>query len=302
MVKRGDLMEMVNRKVVLFDGGLGTMLIAAGLKEGEVPEAWSLSHPDELIGIHTAYLEAGAEVVQTNTFGANRLKLSSSASGRELDVDEVNEKGVELAREAIERFGSRDRFLAGEIGPTGLFFPPVGQLTAEGAREAFKQQAQVLERAGVDIFLIETMYDLREAVEALRAVREVSSRPVAVELTFEKKAKGYFTLVGDSPEKGARVLLREGAEMVGANCTISSVDMVALVSEFRQVTDAPLIFQPNAGSPVMEHGIAVYKQRPEEFAEDIERIVRAGANAVGGCCGTNPEFICSAHDRLTSVT
>lgn len=294
---KADLAETMRRRLVLFDGGLGSMLIAAGLGEGEEPAGWNVTRPEELIEIHAAYVEAGAEVVQTNTFGANRLKLSASHAGRKLDVAEVNEKGVEVARKAMERSG-RGAFLAGEMGPTGLFFPPVGQLTPEDAREAFVEQARVLEGCGVDAFLIETMYDIREAAEALRAVREVSSRPVIVELTFEKKPRGYFTLMGDAPAAAAEALAEGGADVIGSNCTLSSVDMIGLVEEFRRVTEAPLLFQPNAGRPVVENGLPVYRQRPQEFAEDIEKIVRAGANAVGGCCGTTPEFIRAVHERI----
>jgi methionine synthase I (cobalamin-dependent) len=294
-----DIRELIRKKVVLFDGGMGSMCIAAGLEEWEIPEAWNLSNPEKIVGFHSAYLEAGAEVIQTNTFGASRLKLSSSDAGRKLDVAEVNIKGAEIGREALQRGGAGERFLAGEIGPTGMFFPPVGKLSAGEAREAFKEQAAALDSAGVDLFLIETMYDLREAVEALRAVKEVSDAPVAVELTFEKKPRGYFTLMGDTPGKAAETLVAEGADMVGANCTVSSTDMVELAGELRALTTAPLLFQPNAGRPVVQHGTAVYHQKPQEFAEDIEKMVRAGANAVGGCCGTTPTFIRAVHDRLT---
>lgn len=293
------LMEVITRKVVLFDGGMGTMLISSGLREWEVPESWNISKPDQLVEIHTAYLEAGAEVIQTNTFGANRIKLSSSDAGKELDPVEVNEKGVECARRAIDRFGAEDRFLAGEIGPTGLFYPPVGKLTDEEASKAFTEQARTLEKAGVDLFIIETMYDLREALAALKSVRRVSDRPVVIELTFEKKPRGYFTMMGDTPEKEIEAFLSEGASVMGANCTLASGDMIDLVSSFREMTDAPLVFQPNAGRPEMEHGVPAYKQHPQEFADDIEKMVRAGANAVGGCCGTNPDFIRAVHDRLT---
>ncbi len=298
-MKRVDLRDTIRKKVVLFDGGMGSMLIAAGLSRREVPETWNIHNPDKIAEIHSAYLEAGAEVIQTNTFGANRLKLESSDAGRALDIVEVNEKGVELARKALDGFGAAGRFLGAELGPTGLFFPPVGQLTAKDARTAFREQARVLEGTGVDLFLIETMYDVREAVEALRAVREVSDRPVIVELTFERKPRGYFTLVGDSPGEGVEVLLEEGADVIGSNCTVSSGDMVDLVSEFRRITDAPLIFQPNAGQPAMEHGVPVYKQSPREFADDLEKMVKAGASAIGGCCGTTPVFIREVHNRLT---
>jgi methionine synthase I (cobalamin-dependent) len=298
-MKQLDVLETIKRKVVLCDGGMGAMLIAAGLGKKDVPESWNVSNREKLVEIHAAFIEAGAEIIQTNTFGANRLKLRSSETGRELDVLEVNEMAVENTRTAIDSSPAADRFLAGEIGPTGLFFPPIGQLTAEEARDAFKEQARIFEKAGVDLFLVETMYDIREAVAALRAVKECSDRPVAVELTFEKKPKGYFTLVGDTPEKMIEILLGEGADIIGANCTLASDDMLDLVSEIRMLTDAPLLFQPNAGSPVMEHGEPVYKQRPQEFADDIEKMVRAGASAVGGCCGVTPGFIRAVHDRLT---
>ena len=294
-----DFLSTIKRRVVLFDGGMGSMLIASGLTQRDVPESWVISKPEKIAEVHAGHLAAGAEVMTTATFGANRIKLQSAEAGRKVDPAKVNEKGVELARKAIEHSGKNDRFIAGDIGPTGLFFPPVGQLRAEDARAAFKEQAQVLDRAGVDIFIIETMYDLREAAEALRAVREVSTRPVVVELTFDRKPKGFFTMMGDTPERAADLLLKEGANVIGSNCTLQSGDMLELALEFRLATDALLIFQPNAGRPVMEHGLPVYKQRPREFAQDIVKIVAAGANAVGGCCGTTPEFIREMHTVLT---
>jgi 5-methyltetrahydrofolate--homocysteine methyltransferase len=293
-----DFLSTIKHRVVLFDGGMGSMLIAAGLTQHEVPESWVISKPEKIAQVHAAYLDAGAEVMTTATFGANRIKLQSAEAGRKLDLVKVNEKGVELARKAMEHAGKHDRFIAGDMGPTGLFFPPVGQLRPEEARAAFREQAKVLDRAGVDIFIIETMYDLREALEALRAVREASSRPVIVELTFDRKPKGFFTMMGDTPEKMAELLVNEGANVVGANCTLQSGEMLELVEEFRLVTEALLIFQPNAGRPVMEHGVPVYKQRPQEFAHDIVKIVAAGANAVGGCCGTTPDFIRETHAVL----
>ncbi|UCF06812.1 MAG: homocysteine S-methyltransferase family protein [bacterium] len=299
MMKRNSLRDEIGKKVLLFDGGMGSMIISAGLGRNDVPEAWNITNPEAIIDMHAAFIEAGAEIVQTNTFGGSRLKLESSDAGRALDPVEVNEKAVELGRRALDRHGGEGCFLGGDIGPTGLFFPPVGTLTAREAHRAFKEQAQILERAGIDCFIIETMYDIREAMEALRAVREITDRPAFVEITFETKPSGYFTMMGDSPEKIAEPLLAAGADMIGANCTISSSEMIDLVEEFTLVTDAPLLFQPNAGNPAMEHGIPVYRQRPQEFADDIEKIVRAGASAVGGCCGTTPDFIRAVHDRLT---
>jgi len=293
-----DFLATIKRRVVIFDGGMGSMLIAAGLTQREVPEQWLLTKADKIGEIQEAYVNAGAEVITTSTFGANRLKLQSSEAGRKLDPARLNEKGAEIARKAIERSGKHDRFVAGDIGPSGLFFPPVGQLKAAEARAAFKEQAKALENAGVDIFIIETMYDLREAVEALRAVREVSSLPAAVTLTFDRKPRGFFTMMGDTTDTAAETLIAEGASVIGANCTLQSGDMIELAQEFRLSTAAPLLMQPNAGRPVMEHGLPVYKQRPREFAEDAAKIVAAGANAVGGCCGTTPDFIREIHNVL----
>ena len=293
-----DFLATIKRRVVIFDGGMGSMLIAAGLTQREIPEAWVLSKSEKIGEVHAAYLDAGAEVLTTATFGASRLKLQASEAGKSLDVAKVNEKGVEIARKALERSGKRERFVAGDIGPTGLFFPPVGTLKADEARAAFREQAKALAGAGVDLFIIETMYDLREAVEALRAVKEVSNLPVVVTLTFDHKPRGFFTMMGDTTDTTVETLLKEGANVIGANCTLQSGDMIDLAEEFRFITDAPLAFQPNAGRPVMEHGVPVYKQRPREFAEDVVKIVAAGANAVGGCCGTTPDFIREVHSAL----
>lgn len=293
-----DFATILRQRVVIFDGGMGSMLIAAGLTQREVPEAWVFAKPETISGIHAAYLDSGAEVMTAATFGANGIKLGASEAGKKLEVAAVNEKAVELARRAVERSGKKDRFVAGDIGPTGQFFPPVGALQGGEARKAFLEQARALERAGVDLFVIETMYDIREAVEALRAVREASSKPVAATLTFERRARGYFTMMGDTTDKAAELLSKEGATAIGANCTLQAHDMVELAEEYRLVTDIPVLMQPNAGQPVMEHGIPVYKQRPREFADDVMRIVEKGASAVGGCCGTTPEFIRAVHERL----
>jgi methionine synthase I (cobalamin-dependent) len=291
-------LDALKDRVLLFDGGMGSMLIAAGLVDGEAPDEWSLRRPEVLAGIHRRYLEAGADVIQTNTFGATPVKLASSCRGKAPDAVTLNAKAAELARRAIEDHGGADRFLAGDMGPTGEFFPPMGTLAPEDARAAFREQAKGLEKGGVDLYLIETMYDIREAVEAIRAVREVSDRPVVCELTMDLKKRGYFTIVGDSPAVAVERLTAEGAGMIGANCSITSGEMLGLAKEMRALTDAPLLFQPNAGLPAIENGEAVYGQKPDQFADDILRIVEAGASAVGGCCGTTPDFIRAVRARL----
>ena len=270
MPLRLDLLSALAERIVLFDGAMGTLLIASGLGPGQAPEAFGLERPDVVRRIHDEYLDAGAEVVQTNTFGGNRLKL-----GDGLDVDEVNGRMAEIALSAAREHG-RGALVAGDIGPTGRFFPPVGDLTPEAARDAFREQAGALERAGVDLFLVETMVDLTEAACALRAVREVSSKPVLVTLTFDRKPRGYFTMMGDTPAAAAEALVSDGADGVGANCTLGPSGMADLAAQYRAATDAPLVFQPNDGA---------------EFAEEVGRIASAGASAVGGCCGTTPEDI-----------
>ncbi|MDD3643029.1 MAG: homocysteine S-methyltransferase family protein [Candidatus Krumholzibacteria bacterium] len=291
-------LESLGERVLLFDGGMGSMLIAAGLGEGEAPDVWNITRPDVLMGVHKAFLDAGADVIQTNTFGATPVKLAASSRGAPPDAAKVNEAGATLARTAIREFGFGDRWLAGDIGPTGEFFPPMGVLTEARAFEAFRIQAEALENGVVDIFLIETMYDIREAVAAVRAVREVSVKPVVCELTMERKKRGYFTIVGDTPARAAEELPAAGADMIGANCSMASAEMIDLASEMRALTKTPLLFQPNAGRPEMVSGKAVYRQTPEEFAAEVMKIVEAGAEAVGGCCGTTPEFIRALRAKL----
>lgn len=292
------LMELIAERVVIFDGGMGSMLIAEGLKETEVPESWIFSNPDGLGKIHEKYIEAGADVIQTNTFGASRVKMASSKTAAGLDPVETNRRAALLVREAMKKAGAEERLVAGDIGPTGRFFAPVGDLTPKEARETFREQAEALAEGGVDLFLIETMSDVREAVEAPRAVKEAASLPAVVELTYQKKPRGYFTLMGNSPREAAPDLEKEGADMIGANCSLSSGEMIELVSELRKVAKVPLLFQPNAGQPVIDRGRPRYRQTPEEFASDMLKMVKAGAGAVGGCCGTNPSFIKLLRERI----
>ncbi|MDZ7860492.1 MAG: homocysteine S-methyltransferase family protein [Candidatus Krumholzibacteriota bacterium] len=286
-----DLKKMLDEKVLIFDGAMGTMLMAAGMAGDEIPESWVFSREEDLIRIHSEYIDAGADVIQTDTFGASEIKLSSSRQGAGLDPEETNRRAAVLARKARRRSGDKRVLVAGDIGPAGGFFPPVGKMKEDEVRGNFARQARALDQGGVDLFLIETMTDLREAVEALRGVKEVSDKPVVVELTFSRKPKGHFTLMGNTPREAAEVLAEEGADMIGANCTLSSSKMIELAREMRSQTKTPLLFQPNAGQPVLEGKKTLYRQLPESFAKDIEKIVSAGADAVGGCCGTTPEFI-----------
>jgi len=292
-MSKNSILDLAKKRVVLFDGGMGSTIVSLGLSEGECPESWNLSHPEVIKDIHRKYLEAGADVIETNTFGANQLRLASF--GYENQVEEINVRSVEIAKKVCPE----DKFVAGDIGPCGGFLKPVGNFSLEELEESLLEQAKALAQAGVDFFSIETMYDLREAISAIKAIKKGSDLPIFVSMTFDKKPKGYFTLMGNTISECATELKKAGADVIGANCTSGSKDMIGLVEELRKSTDLPIIVQPNAGKPELIEGKLVYSQDPESFAEDMMRIVKAGANFVGGCCGTTPEFIREIHRRLS---
>ena len=288
-----SILELSRQRVVLFDGAMGTMLFSYGLPFGTPPELWNLSHPEIILKIHQGYIQAGADVIQTNTFGASSLKLKKS--GNEKKIEKLNEAGVKIARKVCPD----GKYVAGNIGPTGEFLEPIGKTKFKELKKAFSDQAHALDSAGVDLFSIETMFDLREALAAVEGVRQVSSLPLFVCLTFEKKAKGYFTLMGDEVSSALKKLEQAGADVVGANCTLGSKDMVKLASVMKKSTKLPIIVQPNAGMPELVKGKTVYLQKPSSFASDVLKMVKSGANFVGGCCGTTPEFILATKKGVT---
>jgi 5-methyltetrahydrofolate--homocysteine methyltransferase len=286
---------------MLFDGGMGSMLIAQGLAAGSAPEEWNRSHASIIRDIHLAYLAAGADVINTNTFGGTPGKLAShNLAG---DLRELNQAGVTLAREAIEQFEIRtdlpeadlpirdkQHYLSLSVGPTGKMLPPVGDATEEEIHAEFSAQLECV-KDDVDLVLIETIYDLREAVIALDAARTTVSVPVGLTLTFDKKARGFFTLMGNEAVRSIQTIGDLGADFVGANCTLTSGDMLELAGLIRHATALPVVMQPNAGQPAIRKGMPVYDQKPEEYAADMIEMLAIGINAVGGCCGTTPEFI-----------
>lgn len=293
-INKNSILDLAKKRVVLFDGGMGSTLLSLGLPEGECPEGWNLSHPEVIRDIHRKYLEAGADVIETNTFGANRLRLASF--GYENKVEEINTRAVEIAKKVCPE----DKFVAGDIGPCGGFLKPVGKVSIEELEESFLEQAKALSQAGVDLFFIETMYDLREAISAIKAIKKVSDFPIFVSMTFDKKPRGYFTIMGNAISECASELKKAGADVIGANCTLGSEKMIGLIEELRKHTDLPIIAQPNAGKPEFIQNKLTYPKDPESFAEDMMKIIEAGANFVGGCCGTTPEFIREIHRRLLS--
>ena len=281
------ILDLVRERPVLLDGGLGSELIARGLPQGACPEVWNTERPETVKAIHASYYEAGSDAVSTNSFGGSRIKLA--AYGLEARAAELNAAAARIAREAAPA----GRFVGGSIGPTGKFLKPQGELAEAELEDAFAEQARALARGGADFLIVETQYDLREALAALRAARSAASAlPVFVSLTFNAYPRGYFTLMGNGVAAVVEALEKEGASAVGANCTLDSREFVGLVAAFRQATRLPVIAQANAGRPVLgTDGEVVYSQSLEDYVGFIPAIIEAGANVVGGCCGTRPEHV-----------
>ena len=288
---REELESRLAGGTLLFDGAMGSMLISRGLLPGERTEEWNLRHPEVVAQVHREYREAGAQVLTTNTFGVSRAKLARKG---ERELRDMIVSAVTLARENA----CEDVLVAGDIGPSGKSLPPVGNATEKELRECFYQLASLLAEAGVDFLLIETMYDLREALLALEEAQKAATLPVVVTLTFERRPRGYFTAMGDAPERSACALEQAGAFAVGANCTLSPEEMVGLVPPFRASTSLPLLFQPNAGRPQIQGDRITYPCGPAQFAVACLEMVRRGAAMVGGCCGTTPAHIRKLREGL----
>ncbi|MEW6366880.1 MAG: homocysteine S-methyltransferase family protein [Acidobacteriota bacterium] len=279
---------------LVLDGGFGSMLIARGLPRGTPPDRWNLDRPGDVAAVHRAYVEAGSDAVHTNTFGANRIRLERfGLADRCL---EINEAAVRIAREA------RPSFVIGDVGPTGEYLPPVGHADPAAWPECFEAQGQALSAAGVDAMHVETASDLREALAALAALRRAApATPIMVSMTFERKKRGFFTIMGNSLIDSLRTLAEAGAAAVGANCSIASPDMRALAEEAVRALNVPLVIQPNAGQPEVSGETVRYAQTPESFAGDVAAIAALGVRAVGGCCGTDPRFIAALRSRLNQA-
>jgi 5-methyltetrahydrofolate--homocysteine methyltransferase len=290
-----ELRSQLLSRVLLADGGLGTLLIGMGLQQGAAPEAWLLEHPERVTEVHRRYVEAGSDIIHTATFGASPPKLAASGlAGR---CEELNSRAVELARKAA---GTRS-LVAGDVGPTGQFLPPMGVATDEQLQESFRPQIEALARAGVDLISIETMYDVREALAAVRAACE-SGLAVLCSMTFEPRRRGTFTIMGDPLVASLSALHAAGATVVGFNCTVTSEPMIAMVEQARHArSDMPIIAQPNAGQPQTTATGIRYDADPGDFARDVLKMVASGARIVGGCCGTDDAFIRAARVAIDTM-
>jgi 5-methyltetrahydrofolate--homocysteine methyltransferase len=273
------------KKVLIADGGWGTEFVQRGLGPGEAPEAWNLERRADVLAVAYSYVQAGAEIILTNTFGGTRMKLAKG--GLDGKTGEVNQLGARISKEAA---GNKS-LVFGSIGPTGEFMVPLGRVTAEQMKKDFAEQAMALAKGGADGIVIETMTDLAEAKAALRAVKESTNLPVAVTMTFDKGKKGYATIMGIRPEQSARELEKDGADIVGANCGAGIDHMIEVVGSMRGATGLPIWCKPNAGLPELLGGKTVYRETAEMMAAQIVTLAKAGAKIIGGCCGTTPAHI-----------
>jgi 5-methyltetrahydrofolate--homocysteine methyltransferase len=287
------IFDLMKTRTVLLDGGFGTELMKLGFPQGACPESWNVENPAAVQGVHKSYFDAGSDAVLTNSFGGSRIKLA--AHGLEARCGELNRAAARIAGE-VKPVG---RFVGGSMGPTGKFLKPQGEHTEAEFEEAFAEQAAGLAEGGVDFLLIETQYDLREALCALRAARSVCSLPVFVTMTYNRTPRGFFTMMGNSAAVCLKEFEAQAVPAAGANCTLSSEDMAELVRVMRELSSLPLIAQANAGKPSLtEKGDVEYSSGLEEYVRFIPQMIANGANLVGGCCGTNPDYI----RRMAEIT
>ena len=282
------LNRLAGEGTLIADGATGTYLQSKGLEPGGDPEAMNLTHPGIVRDMAAEYFRAGSDLVQTNSFGGSRFMQSKYGYGDQAGV--INRLAVEHARSGAASVDG-PRYIAGSMGPTGELIEPVGDTPAADVYHAFAEQAISLEEGGADLVVIETMISVEEAKLAVRAVKEHTGMPVAALTTFDKGPRGYFTMMGDTPQSSADQLALCGADIVGTNCGNGIDRMVELGSIFRAATEIPVWLNSNAGIPIIRQGQLIYPEDPQRMAEGFARLADIGVNILGGCCGTTPAHI-----------
>ena len=287
-----EFREFVNKGPIILDGATGTNLMAAGMPIGVCPEAWILEHKEVLLNLQRGYVEAGTNIVYAPTFTGNRIKLEEY--GLADRITEINTELVRLSREAV----GNKALVAGDMTMTGQQLFPLGELMFEELVEVYKEQASILDKAGADLFVVETMMSLQECRAAVLAIKEVSDKPVMVTLTYNEDGR---TLYGTPPEAAVVVLQSLGVDVIGINCSTGPMEMIEPVKIMAEYATIPILAKPNAGLPELVDGETVYRMTPEEFAEAGAALVEAGAAIVGGCCGTTPEHIAALTAKVKGM-
>jgi 5-methyltetrahydrofolate--homocysteine methyltransferase len=282
-----NLIDRLKRgEVIVGDGGWGTLLMQRGMKHGEAPENFNLTRPEILTEIATFYLDAGAEIITTNTFGASPLRLKSYSLDDK--TEEINGKAVEAIRQAV---GTR-AYVSASVGPSGLLIAPYGKAKPDEVYASFERQIRGLIAAGADMICVETMTDLQEATLAVKAARAVSATiPVMATMAFNETPRGFFTIMGVSVGKAAAGLEGAGADIIGSNCGNGIEKMIGIARAFKECSSLPIAIQANAGQPVVKEGSTHYLETPEFMAEKSPELLALGVQVIGGCCGTTPDHI-----------
>ena len=285
-----DILQELQKRILFCDGGMGSLLQEAGLKPGELPGTWNITHPEELVKIHKAYLEAGADIVTTNTFGVDRLKYNETT---EFQLEPVIRAAVANAKEAIRQSG-KQAWIGLDMGPTGKLLKPMGDLAFEDCYAIYREVVEIGADAGADFVLIETMSDSYETKAAVLAAKEGCNLPIFVTVTFDERGK---LLTGGSPASIVAMLEGLDVDVLGMNCGLGPVQMKEILKDILEVSSTPVMINPNAGLPRSENGKTVYDIDAAHFAKTVEEIVDMGARIVGGCCGTTPEHIRMVAER-----
>ncbi|KAF0152360.1 MAG: hypothetical protein FD143_1153 [Ignavibacteria bacterium] len=288
------LEELKKGKVLVSDGAWGTFLFQRGLQQGECPELWNITHREDVFAIAKSYIDAGANMILTNSFGGSPVRLKHfELSGRAV---ELNEEAAKISREAA----GDNHFVLGSIGSSGALLM-MGEITEEELFEGFYIQAQALKQGGVDAICIETMTDIQEAAIAIRAAKEATKLEVVCTFTFNKISSGEFrTIMGISPEEMVSAMKDEGADIIGTNCGNGFENMIGIVKEIRQVDKTtPILVHANAGLPIFHEGKVEYPETPETMASRVNDLIDCGANIIGGCCGTTPFHIRAIADIIS---
>lgn len=287
-----EFREYLSKGAIVLDGATGTNLMAAGMPIGVCPEAWVMEHQNVLYDLQSAYVKAGTNIVYAPTFTGNRIKLEEY--GLEDRIEEINTELVRLSKRAVDG----KALVAGDMTMTGKQLFPLGDLMFEELVDVYKEQASILDHAGADLFVVETMMSLQECRAAVIAIKEVSDLPIMVTLSYNEDGR---TLFGTPPETAVVVLQSLGVDAIGINCSTGPMEMVELVEKMAQYSTVPILAKPNAGLPELEDDKTVYKMTPQEFADAAVALVNAGASIVGGCCGTTPEHIKALSDAVREL-